>query len=76
MEALIGGNAKEHKALYANYKAVQQRYGISIRFLKDLVTNNKVRSIKLSPSRSAQRLYHVPDIEIELNQLISENGGA
>jgi len=62
----------QDKSVYANYRTINQKYGLSRSFLNDLVQDGKVQSIKLKPTKSAQRLYKIPDIENQITILEAE----
>jgi len=59
--------------MFANYKQVRERYGLSRNFIKKLSDSGKVRTVKLTPEKSSQRLFRVEDIETFLFSKESRN---
>ena len=62
MNNLTRGNTGEER-IVANYNQVKNRYGLSRDFLMKLFKNGTVRSIKIAPAQSSQRLFRIADIE-------------
>jgi len=57
------GNLKEDQPIFANYQTIRKHYGLSRDFLLKLFAEGKIRSVKLTPAKSSQRLFRVEDIE-------------
>jgi len=54
---------KEDQPVFASYRTVRKNYGLSRDFLLKLFMQGKVRSVKLTPAKSSQRLFRIEDIE-------------